>query len=57
MGRGCSDIDGSGGASSFRQWVLTLDGRVEVMNAAARVYAERLGPRDALHPLQLPPAE
>ena len=51
MGRGCSDIDGSGGASSFRQWVLTLDGRVEVMNAAARVYAERLGPRDALHPL------
>jgi signal transduction histidine kinase/ActR/RegA family two-component response regulator len=51
MGCGGADIDGSGGASSFRQWMLTLDGRVESMNAAARAHAERLGPRDARYPL------
>ena len=51
MGGGGADIDGSGGASSSRQWMLTLDGRIEGMNAAARAHAERLGPLPALSAL------
>ena len=41
----------TGGALPFRQWMLTLDGRIEGMNPAARAYAERDGPLPAMRPL------
>ena len=41
----------AGGALPFRQWMLTLDGRIETMNPAARAHAERHGPMPAMSPL------